>query len=169
MARVNNLVEADAQDKVAVKGNENQSKNSEKFGNIALDAWKDMENDFKCRKGMKLKDSEGSHADKSDIGSLTFDDPYKTGKNDKSSAVQDKKMMGDEDFTRQKKKEAALEDANLIQKKKELAASSKGASVDGGREFSPDKPKVPADGGLKTQTPHNGGSDFEEADFKKSS
>ncbi len=111
MARVNNLAEADGQDKIAVKGNENQSKNSEKFGNIAVDAWKDMEKDFKCRKGMNLKDSEASHADKSDISSLTFDDPYKTGKNDKSSALQDKKMMGDEDFTRQKKKEAALEDA----------------------------------------------------------
>ncbi|CAN5567067.1 hypothetical protein BH11CYA1_BH11CYA1_26910 [soil metagenome] len=144
MVRVNNLVEADAQDNTAVKGSENKSKSAEKFGNIAVDSWKDMENDFKGAKLKgNLKNSESNH-NNTDKFSLTFDDPFK------SNTLQEKKMMSNDDLVIQKKKEAALDDANVIQKKKELAESGKpGAKVEGELEFSPDKPKVPADGGLK--------------------
>jgi len=194
MVRVNNLVES--HDNTAVKDNEHQSK-SEKFGNIAVDSWKEMEQNYKdsASKNSKnnsdknsfdndggsknfggkdggikdggIKDGvgkEGSIKDgglkdggtKNDKFSLTFDDPYKSSKNEKndnSSGMQEKKMMSDEDMIIQKKKEASLDDANIIQKKKELADSGKpGATVEGKLEFSPDKPKVPADGGLKDLT-----------------
>ncbi|MFA6213200.1 MAG: hypothetical protein WCT03_04670 [Candidatus Obscuribacterales bacterium] len=179
MVRVNNLVES--HDNTAVKGNENQSK-SEKFGNIAVDSWKEMEQNYKDSASKNSKNNsdknsfdndggsknfggkDGSIKDgglkdggtKNDKFSLTFDDPYKSSKNEKndnSSGIQEKKMMSDEDMIIQKKKEAALDDANIIQKKKELADSGKpGATVEGKLEFSPDKPKVPADGGLKDLT-----------------
>lgn len=174
MVRVNNIVESHES---AIKGNENQSKQSEKFGNIAVDSWKEMEQNYKDSASKNGKanteknsfDNDGGSKNsggkdgglkdgstKNDKFSLTFDDPYKSGKNEKNdntSGMQEKKMMGDDDITIQKKKEAALDDANIIQKKKELAASGKpGATVEGQLEFSPDKPKVPADGGLKALT-----------------
>ncbi len=193
MVRVNNLAETESHES-AIKGNENQSKQSEKFGNIAVDSWKEMEQNYKdsaSKNGKNntdknsfdndggSKNSDGKESVSKDGGikdggikdgglkdgglkdggtkndkfSLTFDDPYKSSKNEKNdntSGIQEKKMMGDEDMIIQKKKEAALDDANIIQKKKELAESGKpGATVEGKLEFSPDKPKIPADGGLK--------------------
>ncbi len=141
MARVDNLVETESHDSTALKGNENQSKQAEKLGGIAVDLWQEMERTYKdaSSKNGKMSTEKNSFnndgGSKEDKFSLTFDDPYKSL--DGGNLIQ-------------KKKETALEEANLIQKKKELAAAGKpGATVEGGLEFSPDKPKIPADGGLK--------------------
>lgn len=168
MVRVNNLAETNSSDNTAVKGLENKSQQSEKFGNIAVDSWKDLEKNYKDSTGKFGKN--GSSKDgltKEDLSKdnsvLTFDDPFKKGKSDSSSTLQEKKMMSDEDAIRnkkeqaiddanmiQKKKEAAGEDGNMIQKKKELADGGKfGGKVEGGLDFAPEKPKVPADGGPK--------------------
>ncbi len=168
MARVNNLVETESHDNTAVKGNENQQGKSEKLGSIAVESWKGMEKTFKDAPGKASSEKNSLNHDggTKDDKFLTFDDPYKTGKNEKndnSSGMKEKKMMSEDDIIGQKKsddlddgtlikmkKETAVEQANLIQKKKELAAAGKpGATVEGTLEFSPDKPKIPADGGLK--------------------
>lgn len=159
MVRVNNLAETDSSDNTAVKGLENKSQQSEKFGNIAVDSWKDLEKNYKDSTGKFGKN--GSSKDgltKEDLSKdglskdnsvLTFDDPFKKGKSDSSSTLQEKKMMSDEDAIRNKK-EQAIDDANMIQKKKELADGGKfGGKVEGGLDFAPEKPKVPADGGPK--------------------
>ncbi|MFA7337846.1 MAG: hypothetical protein WC028_13750 [Candidatus Obscuribacterales bacterium] len=146
MVRVNNLAETDSSDNTAVKGLENKSQQSEKFGNIAVDSWKDMEKNYKdstgkfgkngsSKDGLTKEDlskdglskdglsKDGLSKDglSKDGSALTFDDPFKKGKSDSSSTLQEKKMMSDEDAIRNKK-EQALDDANMIQKKKELAA-----------------------------------------------
>lgn len=173
MVRVNNLAETDSSDNTAVKGLENKSQQSEKFGNIAVDSWKDLEKNYKDSTGKFGKNGSGKDGlTKEDLSKdglskdnsvLTFDDPFKKGKSDSSSTLQEKKMMSDEDAIRnkkeqaiddanmiQKKKEAAGEDGNMIQKKKELADGGKfGGKVEGGLDFAPEKPKAPADGGLK--------------------
>ncbi len=170
MVRVNNLAETNSSDNTAVKGLENKSQQSEKFGNIAVDSWKDLEKNYKDSTGKFGKN--GSSKDgltKEDLSKdglskdnsvLTFDDPFKKGKSDSSSTLQEKKMMSDEDAIRNKK-EQAIDDANMIQKKKELADGGLKEGWDKGNEFIGKKPleggpkdkeftgKKPLDGGPK--------------------
>lgn len=154
MVRENNLAETNSSDNTAVKGLENKSQQSEKFGNIAVDSWKDLEKNYKDSTGKfgkigSSKDGLSKDGLSKEDSVLTFDDPFKKGKSDNSSETQEKKMMSIEDAIRNKK-EQAIDDANMIQKKKELADSGKfGGKVEGGLDFAPEKPKVPADGGVK--------------------
>ncbi len=182
MVRVNNLAETESVDNVAAKSLEKQSQQSEKFGNIAVDSWKQME---KNSKDSADKFGNGTSGDglKKDVltkdgKALTFDDPFKKDSAENPAEALGKKMVGDDANMIQKKKELAGDDANMIQKKKELAGddanmiqkkkelagddanmiqkkkeladSGKGGATEGGSlDFSPAKPKIPADGGLK--------------------
>jgi hypothetical protein len=163
MVRVNNLAETNSSDNTAVKGLENKSQQSEKFGNIAVDSWSQIGQNSKDAAG---KSNLGNSKDglTKDGTALTFSDPFKknlmenpseaagkklTGEEAIAAMVREKKELAGDDAIRNKK-EKALEEANAIQKKKELADSGKpGATVEGSLDFSPAKPKVPADGGLK--------------------
>ena len=180
MARVNNMAETESVDNVAAKGLENPSQKSEKFGNIAVDSWKQMDQNSKDSAG-KFGTANGKDGLTKDVltkdgSALTFDDPFKKDGQDSSSLG--KKMLGDDAIIMQKKKEAAVDDANIIQKKKELADSVKpGPKAEGDLDFSPAKPKIPADGGLKdkdvngseiiSKKPLDGGSKDSEPSGKK--
>lgn len=153
MAREINSTGTQSSDNTVVKGLENKSQNSEKFGTIAVDSWAEMEKGHKDANGKFGKATAKDGQIKGDVSKddsvLIFDDPFKKGKSDNSSALQEKKMMSDEDVIRNKKEEA-IENANMVQKKKELADGGKtGGKVEGALDFAPEKPKVPADGGLK--------------------
>jgi len=160
MDNVKNLAKSESVDNFAANSAEKQA---EKFGNIAVDSWNQIGQNSKDAAG---KSSFGNSKDglTKDGTALTFSDPFKKNLMENPLEAQGKKMLGDDanmiqkkkelagDDTNmiQKKKELAGDDANMIQKKKELADIGKGgATVEGSLDFSPAKPKIPADGGLK--------------------
>lgn len=160
MDNVKNLAKSESVDNVAANSAERQA---EKFGNIAVDSWSQIGQNSKDAAG---KSNLGNSKDglTKDGTALTFSDPFKknlmenpseaagkklTGEEAIAAMVREKKELAGDDAIRNKK-EKALEEANAIQKKKELADSGKpGATAEGSLDFSPAKPKIPADGGLK--------------------
>ena len=160
MDNVKNLAKSESVDNVAANSAERQA---EKFGNIAVDSWSQIGQNSKDAAG---KSNLGNSKDglTKDGTALTFSDPFKKNLMENPLEGQGKKMLGDDANMIQKKKELAGDDANMIQKKKELAgddanmiqkkkeladSGKPGATVEGSLDFSPAKPKIPADGGLK--------------------
>ena len=146
MDNVKNLAKSESVDNFAANSAEKQA---EKFGNIAVDSWNQIGQNSKDAAG---KSNLGNSKDglTKDGTALTFSDPFKKNLMENPLEGQGKKMLGDDANMIQKKKELAGDDANMIQKKKELADIGKGgATVEGSLDFSPAKPKIPADGGLK--------------------
>ena len=160
MDNVKNLAKSESVDNFAANSAEKQA---EKFGNIAVDSWNQIGQNSKDAAG---KSSLGNSKDglTKDGTALTFSDPFKKNLMENPLEGQGKKMLGDDANMIQKKKELAGDDANMIQKKKELAGDDAnmiqkkkeladigkgGATVEGSLDFSPAKPKIPADGGLK--------------------
>ena len=160
MDNVKNLAKSESVDNFAANSAEKQA---EKFGNIAVDSWNQIGQNSKDAAG---KSNLGNSKDglTKDGTALTFSDPFKKNLMENPLEAQGKKMLGDDANMIQKKKELAGDDANMIQKKKELAGDDAnmiqkkkeladigkgGATVEGSLDFSPAKPKIPADGGLK--------------------
>jgi len=160
MDNVKNLAKSESVDNFAANSAEKQA---EKFGNIAVDSWNQIGQNSKDAAG---KANLGNSKDglTKDGTALTFSDPFKKNLMENPLEGQGKKMLGDDANMIQKKKELAGDDANMIQKKKELAGDDAnmiqkkkeladigkgGATVEGSLDFSPAKPKIPADGGLK--------------------
>ena len=153
MDNVNNLAKSKAVDNFAANS-------AEKFGSISVDSWEQISKDAAGKASLGYS-KDGLTKDGS---ALTFSDPFKKNSMENPLEAQGKKLPAEEaiaEMVREKKelagddairnkKEKALEEANATQKKKELADSGKpGAKVEGSLDFSPEKPKVPADGGLK--------------------
>lgn len=160
MDNVKNLAKSESVDNVAANSAERQA---EKFGNIAVDSWSQIGQNSKDAAG-KLNLGNSKDGLTKDGTALTFSDPFKKNLMENPLEAQGKKMVGDDANMIQKKKELAGDDANMIQKKKELAgddanmiqkkkdladSGKTGATVEGSLDFSPAKPKIPADGGLK--------------------
>ncbi|MDQ5936865.1 MAG: hypothetical protein QG574_4205 [Cyanobacteriota bacterium erpe_2018_sw_21hr_WHONDRS-SW48-000092_B_bin.40] len=160
MDNVKNLAKSESVDNFAANSAEKQA---EKFGNIAVDSWNQIGQNSKDAAG---KSNLGNSKDglTKDGTALTFSDPFTKNLMENPLEAQGKKMVGDDANMIQKKKELAGDDANMIQKKKELAgddanmiqkkkeladSGKPGATVEGSLDFSPAKPKIPADGGLK--------------------
>ena len=160
MDNVKNLAKSESVDNFAATSAEKQA---EKFGNIAVDSWNQIGQNSKDAAG---KSNLGNSKDglTKDGTALTFSDPFKKNLMENPLEAQGKKMLGDDANMIQKKKGLAGDDANMIQKKKELAGDDAnmiqkkkeladigkgGATVEGSLDFSPAKPKIPADGGLK--------------------
>ncbi len=165
MDNVKNLAKSESVDNVAANSAEKQA---EKFGSIAVDSWSQIGQNSKDAAGKASlgysKDGLTQDGLTKDGTALTFSDPFKKNSMENPSEAAGKKLTGEEaiaamvrekkelagDDAIRNKKEKALEEANAIQKKKELADSGKpGATVEGSLDFSPAKPKIPADGGLK--------------------
>jgi hypothetical protein len=174
MDNVKNFAKSESVDNVAANSAEKQA---EKFGNIAVDSWSQIGQNSKDAAGKASLGNSKDGLTK-DGTALTFSDPFKKNLMENPLEAQGKKMVGDDANMIQKKKELAGDDANMIQKKKELAgddanmiqkkkelagddanmiqkkkeladSGKPGATVEGSLDFSPEKPKVPADGGLK--------------------
>lgn len=160
MDNVKNLAKSESVDNVAANSAERQA---EKFGNIAVDSWSQIGQNSKDAAG-KLNLGNSKDGLTKDGTALTFSDPFTKNLMENPLEAQGKKMVGDDANMIQKKKELAGDDANMIQKKKELAgddanmiqkkkeladSGKPGATVEGSLDFSPAKPKIPADGGLK--------------------
>jgi len=176
MDNVKNLAKSESVDNFAANSAEKQA---EKFGNIAVDSWNQIGQNSKDAAGKSnlgnsqdglTKDGTAltfSDPFKKNLMENPLEAQGKKMVGDDANMIQKKKELAGDDANMiqkkkelaaedaianmvQKKKELAADDANMIQKKKELADIGKGgATVEGSLDFSPAKPKIPADGGLK--------------------